>query len=213
MLNHLFSPEALLVILVVFGIAPGAALRVIVLAFPADDPRRQELRAELYAVPRYERPLWVAEQIEIAISEGLWGRLVWAATGRVIYRWRLRSGVEAHKNHPETFWIPSEQVKDKVEPGFVVKLAFDLRGGGERMWVSVTAVKGDRFVGNLRSMPAFIPRLYAGDEIKFKRDHIIDVLPPNDELQTEGEGTELRPVCHCCSQDRCESTTATEAES
>jgi len=72
MLDLLLSPATLVLVLLVFGIAPGLVLRLIVLAFTADDPRREELRAELYAVPRYERPLWVAEQIEIAISEGLW---------------------------------------------------------------------------------------------------------------------------------------------
>jgi DNA-binding transcriptional MerR regulator len=61
--------------LVVFGLAPGAVLRVIVLAFPRDDPRRHELLGELHAVPRIERPFWVAEQLEIGLFEGLRGRL------------------------------------------------------------------------------------------------------------------------------------------
>ena len=47
------------VALLVFGFAPGAVLRLIVLVFPRDDPRRQELLAELYDVPRIERPFWV----------------------------------------------------------------------------------------------------------------------------------------------------------
>lgn len=61
--------------LLVFGFAPGAALRVIVLAFPRSDPRRRELLAELYAVPRVERPFWVFEQLEVALFEGLCVRL------------------------------------------------------------------------------------------------------------------------------------------
>ena len=32
---------------------------------------RIELVAELYAVPRIQRPLWVAEQLETALFEGL----------------------------------------------------------------------------------------------------------------------------------------------
>jgi hypothetical protein len=59
----------------VFGLAPGAALRLILLMFPKDDPRRKELIAELYAIPRPNRPFWVAEQIEVATFEGLPGRL------------------------------------------------------------------------------------------------------------------------------------------
>jgi hypothetical protein len=38
-------------------------------------PGRQELLAELHAVPRADRPFWVAEQLEIAFFEGLRGRV------------------------------------------------------------------------------------------------------------------------------------------
>lgn len=61
---------------VVFGFAPGAVLRLIVKAFPRDDPRRSELLAELHAVPRIERPFWVFEQLEVALNEGLIKRLL-----------------------------------------------------------------------------------------------------------------------------------------
>lgn len=198
MLGYLFSLESLAVVLVAFGFAPGLVLRLIVLAFHPEDPRRYELRAELYAVPRWERPLWVTEQIEIAISEGLWGRLVWAATGRIIYRWRLRNGVKLHEQYPETFWIPNEQVKNDIRPGDRVKLSFGLRGGGERMWVEVNEVRGPKLVGTLWNHPAFIPRLYAGDTIKFKRDHIIDVLPPREDYPP------VEDACQCAEGAVCE---------
>lgn len=64
----------LLLALVVFGFAPGLVLRLIVLAFPRDDPRREELLGELHAVPRFERPFWVADQLEVALFEGVHGR-------------------------------------------------------------------------------------------------------------------------------------------
>lgn len=201
MFGYAFSLESLAAVLILFGVAPGFVLRLIVLAFHPEDPRRYELRGELYAVPRWERPFWVAEQIEIAISEGLWGRLVWAATGRIIYRWRLRSGVKLHEQHPDTFWIPSEEDKNEIKPGYRVKLVFNLRGGGERMWVVVDEVRGTKFVGTLWNHPAFIPRLYAGDTVKFKRDHIIDVLPPRvDQMDEEAGSPAIRGVCECCSQ-------------
>jgi hypothetical protein len=73
--TQLLSWKALLVAVGVFGFAPGAALRLILLAFPRSDPRRRELLADLHAVPRWERPLWVAEQLEVAIAEGLAGRM------------------------------------------------------------------------------------------------------------------------------------------
>jgi hypothetical protein len=50
--------------LVVFGFAPGAVLRLIVLAYPRDDPRRRELLGELYGVPWIERPFWVMGKLD-----------------------------------------------------------------------------------------------------------------------------------------------------
>ncbi|HEY3895572.1 MAG TPA: hypothetical protein VGL88_09410 [Pseudonocardiaceae bacterium] len=37
--------------------------------YPKDDLRRDELIAELYAVPRIVRPLWVVKQLEVALCE------------------------------------------------------------------------------------------------------------------------------------------------
>lgn len=87
--------QTLMLVLVVFGIAPGLALRLIVLLFHRDDPRRRELVAELYAVPRIERPLWVAEQLDVAFCEGLWERIGRAATSgarRLTGCWSRRVG-------------------------------------------------------------------------------------------------------------------------
>jgi hypothetical protein len=90
------SWKTFLIILLVFGFAPGALLRLIVLAFRRDDLRRSELLAELHAVPRLERPFWVFEQLEVALSEGIWPRIL-AATGRIItvhYKKRHRRAAE-----------------------------------------------------------------------------------------------------------------------
>ena len=73
----------LAVALLMFGFAPGVVLRLIVLAFRRDDPRRRELLAELYAVPRIERPFWVAGQLEMVLFEGLRGRLTGGAAGSI----------------------------------------------------------------------------------------------------------------------------------
>jgi hypothetical protein len=118
---HLLSWPALAVALLVFGFAPGALLRVIALAFPKDDPRRRELRGELYSVPRIERPFWVVEQLEVALIEGLGQRFLWAATGRIIHRWHLGSGVRRNREYPDTFWIPAEEERDAVVPGMEVQ--------------------------------------------------------------------------------------------
>jgi hypothetical protein len=174
MLNAIVSWPALLICLLVFGFAPGALLRGVVLAFRKDDPRRQELLAELHAVPRVERPFWVVEQLEVALFEGLGERLVWMATGRVINRWHLISGVSRNRAFPETFWIPSIEEKELIRPGVYVKLGFELKDGfGERMWVQVTAVGRRYAVGRLCNEPCGIPRLYPGTMIRFRSDHVI----------------------------------------
>jgi hypothetical protein len=85
LLEAVASWSSLGLVIVVFGFAPGFCLRLIVLAYPRRDPRRSELIAELYAVPRIQRPLWVAEQLEVALFEGL-GHRVSAAIRRLIDR-------------------------------------------------------------------------------------------------------------------------------
>jgi hypothetical protein len=91
-LSAILSWKTFLVSLLVFGFAPGAVLRLIVLAFHRDDPRRREALAELYRVPRLERPYWVVQQLEVALFEGVWERILWAGAGRVYDRWHLDSG-------------------------------------------------------------------------------------------------------------------------
>jgi hypothetical protein len=88
LISQVISWPVFVTALLVFGLAPGALLRLIVLAFPRDDPRRRELLGELYAVPRIERPFWVIEQLEVGLFEGLPGRL--ARRRRVLELGRLR---------------------------------------------------------------------------------------------------------------------------
>lgn len=195
MIESLLSWPTFLLALVVFGFAPGAVVRVIVLAFHRDDPRRAELIAELYVVPRLERPFWVMQQLEVALVEGAWDRIVWAATGRVIYRWHLESAVARNLAYPETFWIPAEAERMSVGAGSIVQLIFEMSDGyAERMWVHVTGVERRRLVGHLRNEPAFIPRLEPGDKIKFKRDHIMDIKPEHD-IGTDVSTRRARSVC------------------
>lgn len=131
MLQLVVSWPAFVGLLLVFGFAPGAVLRFVVLAFERGDPRRDELLAELHVVPRLERPFWVAEQLEVAIFEGLRDRLLWLATGRIIHRWRLGSGVESHRLYPDTFEIPSEEDKAVTRSGVLERST----ERGPRWWV------------------------------------------------------------------------------
>jgi hypothetical protein len=76
LLEAVASWPSLGLVVAVFGFAPGFCLRLIVLAYPRGHPRRAELIAQLYTVPRIQRPLWVAEQLEVALFEGLAHRLL-----------------------------------------------------------------------------------------------------------------------------------------
>lgn len=164
-----------LVTLLVHGIAPGLLLRIIVLAFEKEDPRRQELIAELYAVPFVKRPFWVAQQLETATADGLWPRFIWLLTGRIIHRWHLGNGVERNREHPDTFWVPSDDAKAGLATGDLVKLMFETKDWGERMWVRITKIGPNRIEGTLENEPWAIARLTWGHTVKFQRKHIIDI--------------------------------------
>lgn len=188
MLDAPMSLQALAMVLVVFGVAPSFVLRFMTLAFHPEDPRRAELRAELHAVPTWERPIWVAQQLEIVLFDGLRDRIEWGLTGHVIHRWELGDGVKMNADWPTTFWIPADEDKAAIRPGHHVKLAFQMRPGyqerdgwGERMWVEVSEVRGNRFKGQLFSQPVGIPKLYAGESVDFSAKHIIDVVDPRDD--------------------------------
>lgn len=164
----------LAVALLVFGFLPGFVLNLIVRAYDREDPRRQELLAELYAVPRWERPFWVLEQFEVAAREELFPFVSWWFNRLVWHRATLRSGLKSHQTYPETFWIPDDEEKAALAPGDFVRLAWKVRGlPGERMWVEILERRGARCVGRLSNQPVFVYRGY-GEKVRFHIDSIID---------------------------------------
>lgn len=94
------SPWNLLWALAVFGIAPRLSLRVLLRAYRRNDPRRAELMAELHAVPHIKRPLWVAEQLEVAVLDGLVPRVSAAFRGLRVRRLRFRGYWVTIDDHP-----------------------------------------------------------------------------------------------------------------
>lgn len=156
-----------------FGFAPGLVLAAIVRLIP-DIDRRQELQAELYEVPRWERPFWVAQQFEVALRLGLSPRISWAWGRYVWHRSKVESGLQRHLESPDTFEVPDLEIKELIAPGDLVKLAWSVaRFPGERMWVRVTHRDGDRLKGNLENWPLFV-HLYPGERVTFVIDDIID---------------------------------------
>ncbi|MFF3066563.1 DUF2314 domain-containing protein [Oerskovia sp. NPDC057915] len=88
--------------------------------------------------------------------------------------WSLRDVVAWNVQHPRTYPVPEDT--SGVAPGTLVKLVFlPDEGIGERMWVLVTEVDGDRLVGVLDNDPAAIVGLLAGDRVEFERRHVLDL--------------------------------------
>lgn len=170
---------AFLLSLVIFGLAPGLVLAAIVRLIP-DLDRRRELQAELYDVPRWERPYWVVQQVEVAIRIGIcpqvswyWGRYVW-------HRCKIESGLERHLECPNSFEIPSEEDKKLMVPGDRAKLMWAVkRFPGERMWVTITERDGDRLVGTLDNW-AIYAFLNPDEPVNFHIDDIIDCIFESD---------------------------------
>ena len=199
MITGLLQASSLLptlgIAVLVFGFLPGFVLSLIVRAYQREDPRRRELLAELYAVPRWERPFWVVEQLEVAtrevgfpVIEWWFGRLVW-------HRSHLESGLAQHQAYPESFEIPDEKEKKRLRPGDTAKLMWTVRGlPGERMWVEILERRGDRCVGRLKNSPLFV-YLQAGELVSFDIDDIIDCHGPDQCTVDCSEG-------NCCCADQ-----------
>jgi hypothetical protein len=76
------TPAGLLLTVLIFGFMPGFLLRLIVMMYPPGHVRRRELPAELYKLGRLERIMFVAEQFETAIFEGIGSRIANRRRGR-----------------------------------------------------------------------------------------------------------------------------------
>lgn len=175
---------AFLISLVIFGFAPGMVLALIVRMIP-DPERRRELQAELYEVPRWEQPYWVAQQLEVAIRIGLFPEVSWYWGKHVWHRAKVESGLERHRQYPESFEVPSDEEKARLIPGDRVKLMWHvkrMRASGERMWVTITERDGDRLVGTLDNWAMFV-YLRPDETVKFHIDDIIDHIYEDEEAE------------------------------
>ncbi|WP_206075657.1 hypothetical protein [Marinobacter sp. NP-4(2019)] len=112
--------------------------------------------------------------------------------------WELGSAEESHAKAPDTFWIPELAARKSLKRGDAEKLLFQIEfldeGGApfiqvERMWVIVSEVIGDSYIGTLDSKPATVEPeddvyLVFGAEIPFKAEHIADIgAPPEDYVE------------------------------
>jgi hypothetical protein len=112
--------------------------------------------------------------------------------------WALHSGEAAHKEHPESFWIPPLEDRQNLKIGQVVKLIFEIETVNEReevsvsverMWVMVAGKQGDYYMGRLMNEPASqepSDELYLcnGAEIPFLAEHVIEIDNPPEEYSS-----------------------------
>lgn len=178
------------VAVLLFGFMPGLVLAMVVRLIP-DLDRRRELQAELYEVPRWERPFWVAQQFEVALRLGFAPRVTWIWGRYVWHRCKVESGLRRHLESPDTFEIPDDELKEAIAPGDLVKLMWSVSHfPGERMWVRVTHREGNRLAGDLENWPLFV-HLSPGERVRFEIDDIIDCELVD--LELEAEGASQRP--------------------
>ncbi|WNO09522.1 hypothetical protein [Teredinibacter sp. KSP-S5-2] len=112
--------------------------------------------------------------------------------------WELRSAEKCNTENPDSFFIPALEARKSLKVGDAAKLIFDIESqdedgkvivSGERMYVIVSEVVGDFYIGILDSQPATIEPnelfyLEFGVEVPFTSEHIIDITrPPEDYVE------------------------------
>ena len=99
--------------------------------------------------------------------------------------WFLRDSEVTHEEAPDTFWIPSERERQSLQVGDFAKLVFEIwvddpeeSASVERMWVIVSEILNDGYIGILDNEPFGIDKnddFWCGSEIPFGPKHIIQI--------------------------------------
>ena len=110
--------------------------------------------------------------------------------------WALESAEARHAANPDSFWIPDLAERETLSRGTAAKLLFvieveaeggKIETGVERMWVVVSEVLENGYIGRLTNTPAsFAPEdgayLREGCEVPFRAEHVIDIAQPPQEF-------------------------------
>lgn len=100
--------------------------------------------------------------------------------GYVAGSWKLSNAEVIAKEYKYTFYKPSRSITDQLKVGNIAKAIFEFSSNNEDhpsaegMWIQITEVKEDGFIGRLDNDPFYIHDLYAGDIIEFEHKHIVD---------------------------------------
>ncbi len=113
--------------------------------------------------------------------------------------WQLRNGEESHNQNPDKFWIPPLKERKALKIGDAAKIILEIECEnddgeiiveGERGYVIISEIVGDKYIGILDFQPACIDKdeegiyLCFGAEIPFSHEHVIDIdRPPDDYIE------------------------------
>ncbi len=95
------------------------------------------------------------------------------------------------KEHPQTFHIPSREMRERLRAGELVKLHFESTETGqvERMWVAIRSVESDAYHGVLDSDPKTDMNIVAGAPVSFLPHHVSSVwVEPDHDWATRIDG-------------------------
>ena len=94
----------------------------------------------------------------------------------------IDSGVERHEEAPDTFEIPAQERRKSLKMGDLVKLMFRIQIDEtcvvERMWVQVTEVGPEHYIGVLDNDPYSTDEIKSGARVQFQANDVIQIWKP-----------------------------------
>jgi len=98
--------------------------------------------------------------------------------------WELEDGEELHRENPDLFWIPSNNIRNNLLQGMIVKLIFKIKtidedakeeDNFERMWVIVKEKINGYYIGELDNDPRCTDEIKAGLKVVFEPRHVVQI--------------------------------------
>lgn len=94
---------------------------------------------------------------------------------------------------PDTFQIPSREMRERLVPGDLVKLVFRMGETVERMWVEVIEVTDNGYLGRLDNDPTKLDPALIHNPVQFGPVHVASIwVEPHHDWDDR-----LRRVRHC----------------
>ncbi|MDZ4830475.1 MAG: DUF2314 domain-containing protein [Phycisphaerae bacterium] len=91
----------------------------------------------------------------------------------------LDNGEKTHQEFPDRFEMPPQTERESLRPGDRAKLMFRIEFGDEavveRMWVRITEVRPELYVGVLYNDPHCTEEMRGGMRVEFHADHLIQI--------------------------------------